>query len=120
MTGRDDISPPLLALAGAVGAAGVALAAYGSHAGQSLLSTAADFLLFHAPVLLGLSLLKANRLSQAAGYVLAVALVLFAGDLAMRGIAGVPLFPFAAPLGGVGLIGGWLMVAVSAWVGWRR
>jgi len=77
MLTQDDVSRPLLTLAGLTGAAGVALAARGSHGADTLVTTAADFLLFHAPVLLGLSLLKANRVAQIAGYVLVVALVLF-------------------------------------------
>ncbi len=119
MIARTDINRPLLTLAGLAGAAGVALAASGSHGDSALLTTAANFLLFHAPVLLGLSLLRANRLAGFAGYVLALALALFAGDLAVRGLAGHTLFPFAAPLGGIGLIAGWLLVTLSAWVGWR-
>jgi uncharacterized membrane protein YgdD (TMEM256/DUF423 family) len=120
MLSRDDVSRPLLTLAGLIGATGVYLAARGNHGNDSFLSTAADFLLFHAPVLLGLSLLRANRVAQGAGYVLAVALVLFAGDLAMRSLLGHALFAYAAPIGGVGMIVGWVLVAVSAWVGWRK
>jgi uncharacterized membrane protein YgdD (TMEM256/DUF423 family) len=120
MIDRDDISRPLLALAGISGAAGVALAARGSHAAEADLAIAANFLLMHAPVLLGLSLLKANRVSQVAGYVLVLGLILFAGDLAMRGETGTSLFPLAAPLGGGGLILGWLLVIASAFFGWRR
>jgi uncharacterized membrane protein YgdD (TMEM256/DUF423 family) len=119
MISRTDINQPLLTLAGLAGAAGVALAAAGSHVDSGLLTTAANFLLFHAPVLLGLSLLKANRVAAVAGYVLVVALALFAGDLVMRGLVGHSLFPFAAPLGGVALIVGWVLVTASAWVGWR-
>jgi len=120
MLSRDDVSRPLLSLAGVSGALGVALAARGSHAAEGDLAIAANFLLLHAPVLLGLAMFKANRLSQVAGYVLVVALLLFSGDLAMRGELGHPLFAFAAPIGGAGLILAWLLVAISGWVGWRR
>ena len=51
---------------------------------------------------------------------LILALLLFAGDLVMRGELGRSLFPLAAPIGGVGLIGGWLLLAVSALVGERK
>jgi uncharacterized membrane protein YgdD (TMEM256/DUF423 family) len=108
---------PLLALAGLCGAVGVALAAAGSHAADANLAIAANFLLFHAPALIALSLLRGNRLAGIAGWVLAVGLVLFAGDLVMRAKAGTPLFPFAAPLGGGALILGWLLVTASAF--WR-
>ncbi len=109
-------SRPLLLIAGLCGAAGVALAARGTHAAEGDVMVAANFLLLHAGVLLGISLLT-SRLSQIAGYVLFVALVLFAGDLVLRGEYGRSLFPLAAPAGGIGLIAGWLLLAVSALVG---
>lgn len=104
---------PFLALAGLLGALGVATAAYASHGGASNLGIAANFLLFHAPAFIGLSLVPRSRLVTIAGYVLLAGLVLFAGDLATRSLAGHALFPMAAPLGGGGLILGWLLVAVS-------
>ena len=67
-------------------------------------------------MLLGISLLPA-RLSRIAGYVIVVALVLFAGDLVLRGEFGRSLFAYAAPAGGIGLIVGWLLLAASALVG---
>lgn len=109
-------SRPLLLIAGLSGAAGVALAARGSHAGSGEVAIAANFLLLHAATFIGISLL-ANRLSLIAGYILFVALILFAGDLALRGEYGHSLFPLAAPAGGIGLIVGWLLLAVSALVG---
>jgi uncharacterized membrane protein YgdD (TMEM256/DUF423 family) len=120
MLSKADVSRPMLTLAGLAGALGVALAARGSHAAEGDLAIAANFLLLHAPVLLGISLLVTNRLTQIAGYVLVIALLLFCGDLAMRSELGRPLFAFAAPIGGVGLIVGWLLLAASAWLGWRR
>ena len=120
MLDKSDINRPLTALAGVLGAAGVALAARATHAAESELQIAANFLLLHAPVLLGISLLKANRLTQIAGFVLVAGLLLFCGDLAMRSEAGTPLFRLAAPVGGVGLIAGWLLLAVSAFMGWKR
>ena len=107
----------LLALAGLTGALGVAAAAMGSHGADANLSTAADFLLFHAPALIGLSLYRGNRLAGIAGLVLVIGVALFAGDLAMRSRLGTPLFPFAAPLGGGTMILGWLLVAASALLG---
>lgn len=108
----------LLVTAGLCGALGVAAAARASHAGDDNLGIAANFLLLHAPVLIGLSLV-ATRVAAAAGLVLLVGLVLFAGDLASRSLLGGPLFPMAAPLGGGGLIVGWLLVAVAGVVGRR-
>ena len=86
----------------------------GSHGADANLSTAANFLLFHAPALIGLSLYRGNRLAGIAGWVLVAGVALFAGDLVMRSRLGMPLFPFAAPLGGGAMILGWLLVAGAA------
>lgn len=109
----------LLVAAGLCGALGVAAAARASHAADDNLGIAANFLLLHAPVLIGLSLMTFNRVAVAAGVVLLIGLVLFAGDLATRSLLGGALFPLAAPLGGGGLIVGWLLVAVAGLVGRR-
>ncbi|WP_423065292.1 DUF423 domain-containing protein [Devosia sp. CN2-171] len=103
----------LLVIAGLFGALGVAAAARASHAGDDNLGIAANFLLLHAPVLIGLSLMAANRLALAAGIVIAVGVAVFAGDLALRSFAGNPLFPMAAPIGGGAMILGWVLVAGS-------
>jgi len=108
----------LLAVAGLAGALGVALAAAGSHRADANLGIAGNFLLFHAPVLLGLSLLVGSRLANLAGWLLAAGLAVFAGDLVARALAGQSLFPFAAPVGGSGLILGWLLVIATALFGW--
>ena len=105
---------PFIVLAGLLGAAGVATAAAASHGGDTNLGIVANFLLFHAPALIGLSLVPRTRLVTIAGYMLLVGLAIFCGDLAMRSLAGNSLFPMAAPIGGGGLILGWLLVAASA------
>ncbi|RYH04940.1 MAG: DUF423 domain-containing protein [Alphaproteobacteria bacterium] len=104
---------PFLAVAGLLGALGVATAAAASHGGDTNLGIVGNFLLFHAPALIGLSLLPRSRLITIAGYVLMAGLALFCGDLAMRSFTGNALFPMAAPTGGGGLILGWLLVAAS-------
>ncbi|SFZ82929.1 Uncharacterized membrane protein YgdD, TMEM256/DUF423 family [Devosia enhydra] len=110
----------LLAIAGALGAIGVATAAAASHRGGENLAIAANFMLVHAPALVGLSLMPRGRLIRLAAYLLALGLVLFAGDLATRELQARALFPLAAPLGGFGLIGGWLLVTVAAIIGWKK
>lgn len=104
----------LLALAGLFGAAGVAAAAAGSHTAETNLSTAGTFLLLHAAALAGVSRHDRNPVALGAGLLMALGVVLFGGDLAMRARAGMPLFPMAAPLGGVAMILGWLGLALSA------
>ena len=118
----NAIDRALLALAGLCGLLGVGLSAAAAHReGGETLRTAAYFLLFHAPLVVGLVGLAAaghaNRIVAriAAGLVLA-GLSLFSGDLAMRALAGTPLFPYAAPGGGFALMAGWLLVTLAALV----
>lgn len=109
----------LWAASALVGATGVGAAAYASHDGLANLTTAAYFLLLHAPVLMAVALARAGRIGSFAGGVLLLGLLLFAGDLAMRDLMGSRLFAMAAPLGGGGLILGWLLVAAVAIAGGR-
>ncbi|MFH6785768.1 MULTISPECIES: DUF423 domain-containing protein [Methylobacterium] len=116
----------LLALAGLAGALGVGLSAAAAHiAGATSLATAAQFLLFHAPALLGLALMAGSGRShpgpaRAAGFALALGLALFSGDLSVRALLQAPLFPMAAPSGGMILILGWVLVAAAAFWPARR
>jgi uncharacterized membrane protein YgdD (TMEM256/DUF423 family) len=105
---------PFLALAGLLGAAGVAVSAAASHGGDGNLVIVGNFLLFHAPAFIGLSLVPRSRLTTIAGYVLVAGLLIFCGDLARRSLTGDALFPMAAPLGGMGLIAGWLLITITA------
>lgn len=115
-----DANRPLLTLAGLCGATGVALAALASHQGGTTMGIAANFLLFHAPAFLALSLLGRSRMALGAALVLLVGLALFAGDLVMRERTGGSLFPMAAPIGGTAMIAGWLGVAAVGLLGRRR
>lgn len=100
------------------GGFGVALSAVAAHREGSL-GTAANMLLFHAPALIVLATLQFGRLQLAGAWVLLLGLALFCGDIAARTFLGDRLFPMAAPAGGVLLIGGWILVAVSAVVSRR-
>jgi uncharacterized membrane protein YgdD (TMEM256/DUF423 family) len=109
----------LIVLASLSGLLGVGLSAAAAHVTGGNLTTAAQFLLFHAPALLALAALIAVGavspiLGQIAGYVLVLGLVLFCGDLSRRAFSGVALFPRAAPAGGIVLMIGWLLVGISA------
>ena len=111
------VNRSLVTAAGLSGAAGVGLAAASTHGAQPDLAIAANFLLFHAPALLGISLLKTSRIANAAGWVLVAGLVLFAGDLVILTERGASPVPLAAPIGGSLLILGWLLLALSPFVG---
>ncbi|OWK18557.1 hypothetical protein AJ88_06770 [Mesorhizobium amorphae CCBAU 01583] len=83
----------LLVLAGGLcGAAGVALSAAFAHLGGAFVSTAASFLLMHAPVFLAVGLVGAGRVLRIASLILLVGLVLFCGDLLARDFMGSRLF----------------------------
>jgi len=115
-------SRALVAVAGLMGAAGVAAAAAGAHLGGGLLPTAAEILLVHAAAITGLAALGAARPGRAGGTdlaaaVLAAGAVLFGGDLALRDLLDLRLVPYAAPTGGVAMIAGWLLAAGAAVAG---
>lgn len=108
----------LLTIAGLMGAAGVALAAAGAHAGGANLATAAIFLLIHAAAITAIALQShagaGSTLFLVAASLLAAGACLFAGDLAVRVWGAARLFPMAAPAGGLGMIAGWLFLSLAA------
>ena len=110
----------LIALAGLMGAGGIALAAAGAHLAPGAgLEGAAYMLLFHAAAVIGGAALMQQGLlwRPLALLVLAAWLfgaVLFSGDIAMRAFTAHRLFPMAAPTGGLILIGAWLALVVAA------
>ena len=106
----------VVAIAGLLGAAGVASAAGASHgeAGR-LLGSIATIALAHAPVLLARGLPPPKgRGRRGAALLLAAGTLLFVCDLAGRQWMGQGLFPAAAPLGGGVMVLGWLGVAFAA------
>jgi uncharacterized membrane protein YgdD (TMEM256/DUF423 family) len=114
-----------LLIAGLFGAIGVALLAAGAHSGGANAGGAANvtlagqMLLFHAPAIVAATAarragLLADRAARLALFVLILGAALFAGDLALRGLAGTRLFAMASPAGGIGLIVGWLGLGLSA------
>jgi uncharacterized membrane protein YgdD (TMEM256/DUF423 family) len=123
LTGADRLLAALACLAGLLGVAASAAAAH--IAGADSLKVAAQFLLFHAPAILALTGLAAAGgirplLARLAAGLLVIGLCLFCGDLALRVLAGQPLFPMAAPSGGFALMGGWLVGALAVLVPARR
>lgn len=115
----------ITALAGLLGAAGVILASLGAHAyaGTSL-PVAASLLSLHAPAILAVAIGRKagvlhDALARVGAWALIVGVFLFSADLSLRVFLGGGLFPFAAPTGGIILIGAWLTVAVAGLVGSR-
>lgn len=105
-----------LLLAGLLGAAGIGLAAAANHLDDPRgFSAAATVCLANAPALIALCVGRASiRLAPLAALVIAFGTVLFTADILLRHFHGVRVFPMAAPTGGVAMILGWLIVAVSA------
>ncbi|MGI6245016.1 MAG: DUF423 domain-containing protein [Pseudochelatococcus sp.] len=106
------------ALFGLLGTAAAAVAAHVTGPGTGL-DTAANFLLFHAPVLIAVPLLIRAGLAQAAlarggGWLVFAGVALFSGELALRAVEGRTLFYMAAPTGGTLLMAGWLVLAIGA------
>jgi uncharacterized membrane protein YgdD (TMEM256/DUF423 family) len=106
----------ILAAAGLIGAMGVMAAAASAHGESRNLGAIATIGLAHGPALLALALAGRGRVLGIASLLLAIGTIVFAGDLGLREWLGQGLFPGAAPLGGVGMIGGWLAVVVAALV----
>lgn len=104
----------LIAIAGLMGASGVALAAAGAHAGGANLATAATFLLIHATAVMAVALHGGSTAFLLAASLLAAGACLFAGDIAVRAWGAARLFPMAAPGGGLAMMAGWLCLSVAA------
>jgi len=104
--------------AGLAGAAGVALAAAAAHGeGYAALTPAAEFLIVHAAAALAVAAIAA-RASHPGGFLLAalvllVGVSLFSGDITARTLWGHRLFPMAAPIGGLTMIAGWLVLSAA-------
>jgi uncharacterized membrane protein YgdD (TMEM256/DUF423 family) len=112
----------LIILAAISGVLGVGLSAAAAHVTGGSLTTAAQFLLFHAPAILALVALTISgalnaSLARLAGFVLILGLVLFCGDLSRRALSGVALAPMAAPTGGILLMIGWVLIGAASLLG---
>lgn len=111
----DRLRPLLLIAAGLSGAAGVALAAAATHIGGPLLAPASAMCLAHAPALIALYLAEGRiRTATSGGLLMAIGLLLFAGDLVLKQFSGLAPLPMAAPTGGSLMILSWLVVGAGA------
>ena len=100
--------------AGLCGALAVGLAAIAAHIAfdeRAMVQNVAMLLGWHAPALMGLALWQ--RGSWVPGLLLA-GLTLFSGAMLSRAFLGISLGPIA-PLGGMTMIAGWMLLAVLAW-----
>ncbi len=110
--------PSFLAFCGGLlAAAAVGLSAYASHGvsealAQSHLNTAALYAFGHGVVLVCLGAASLNQLGRGALYVLLAGTLLFSGSLAGNVLMQWPTT--LAPAGGMTLMGGWVLLALSA------
>ncbi|AEQ52199.1 DUF423 domain-containing protein [Pelagibacterium halotolerans] len=109
-----------IVLAGLLGASGIAAAAASSHAGAALLGPYSLIALTHAPAILALALVPLPRIFNLALIGLMIGAGLFCADLALRYFAGASPLPLLAPLGGMTLIAGWLLVLLGGVFGRRN
>lgn len=101
-----------LSAAGLCGALAVGLAAIAAHLDTgAMVQNVAMLLGWHAPAFIGLALWQ--RGNAVAGLLLG-GLILFSGAVLIRAFLGVSLGP-VAPIGGMAMIAGWLLLAVLAW-----
>lgn len=117
---------PILVFAGLSGAAAVGLGAYGAHGlkGDDFVKhaweTAVTYQLVHALALVGVHLLRERREGWARRFLSGAAILFmfgtlgFAGSLYAFGLTGEIVVPGLAPLGGMSLMAGWVLLAFSA------
>jgi uncharacterized membrane protein YgdD (TMEM256/DUF423 family) len=112
----------LLLAAALLGAAGVALGAFGAHGLRARLEpraleiweTAVRYQLVHAVALLALALSPLAESARAAGWLFVAGIALFSGSLYGLALGGPRLLGPITPLGGLALIAGWLWIAKVA------
>jgi len=108
---------------------GVALGAFGAHGLKSrvtpeMLTTWNTGVFYHLIHALGLilvgiicHLLPEISLARAAGWALAIGIFLFSGSLYILVLSGIRAIGMITPVGGVGFLVGWLLLAVAVWKG---
>ncbi|HET7498651.1 MAG TPA: DUF423 domain-containing protein [Candidatus Eisenbacteria bacterium] len=118
-------SPALFGVLGAVfGFLGVAAGAFGAHALRDTLppdrlqvfETGARYQLIHALALIAVALAldrAASGALTAAGWLLVLGQVIFAGSLYALALSGVRLWGAVTPLGGLCYLVGWILLAIA-------
>lgn len=119
-----------LFLAALSGVLAVGLGAFGAHGLKGRVSadllavyqTGVLYHLVHTLALLGVAILlyqiPASTLIKVGGWAFLVGILLFSGSLYLMTFTGARWLGAVTPLGGVGFIVGWLMLALAAWRDW--
>ncbi|HYO70067.1 MAG TPA: DUF423 domain-containing protein [Archangium sp.] len=104
----------------------VAAGAFGAHALRARLTpdlltifeTGARYHMYHSLGLIAIGLLiqvRPSPLLNSAGWAMAVGILLFSGSLYALALSGVRALGAITPLGGLGFLAGWLLLALAAW-----
>lgn len=104
----------------------VAAGAFGAHALRARLSpdlltifeTGARYHMYHSLGLVAVGLLGLSRpspLLEYSGWAMLAGLVLFSGSLYALALSGVRALGAITPLGGLGFLAGWALLALAAW-----
>ena len=115
---RRQRKPSLLAFCGALlAASAIGLGAYAAHGvadahAQSNLQTASIYAFGHGIALAALAAGTTRTMGRVALYVLLLGSLLFCGSLVLNATAGVS--SRLAPVGGLGMMAGWVLWAVDA------
>jgi len=118
------VTRPILIAAAALGGSAVLLGAFGAHALRGMLApqaagwweTAVQYQMWHALALLGIAALRPPRATMVA-WCLGAGAAIFSATLYLMAL-GLPRWLGAVtPLGGILMIAGW---ALLGWAAWRR
>ena len=105
---------------------GVAMGAFGAHGLKAILSpellavyqTGVTYQMWHALGLIGIALLRQqvpeSRLLSWAGWLMFIGILLFSGSLYSLALLDLKWLGMITPLGGVGFITAWLLIAIFA------
>jgi uncharacterized membrane protein YgdD (TMEM256/DUF423 family) len=115
----------LLLAAAVTGCLGVILGAFGAHGIRERVEatalewweTGARYHQIHAVAALAVALAgdRLGRLGAAAGWSFIGGIAVFSGTLYAMTLTGVRILGAVTPIGGLGLIAGWVLLAVAGW-----
>lgn len=112
-----------------LGALSVALGAFGAHALRGRIEegmlanyqTGVTYMFFHAlalfVVVMALTRWPQSNLPSIAGWLFVAGIVFFSGSLFLMAFTGARWLGAVTPIGGVAFIGGWVLLAWTAWRG---
>ncbi|MDN4164222.1 DUF423 domain-containing protein [Cytophagales bacterium LB-30] len=120
-------SSKLILLACLLGGSAVAIGAFGAHGLKELLQasgradtfeTAVRYKMYHALVLLAMGIYRSENemrrnLYHAAAWAFGIGILIFSGSLYVLCLTGITWLGAITPLGGLGLIAGWILLALS-------